>query len=109
MPKILAAYEKEKEKCKEENLANVNNPDKMKKEPKKRFLWSEEVRKLLKDIIVIKKRCYVLEGIRKETFEDHLETFLKVGVICLWPDGWMSIGTLMKHVKNIMDSRYLFF
>lgn len=84
---------------KSENL----DPNMLKKAPKKRFTWTEEARNLLREIVLLKKKCYMLERTRKETFEDHLETFLKVGVMGIWPEGWMSIGTLMRVVKTIMD------
>lgn len=110
MPKMRKVYEREVQKTKEElfvSNTDATDPNKLKKLPKKRFIWTEEAKQLLKEIVIIKKKCYMLEGIRKETFEDHLETFLKIGVICLWPEGWMNISTLMKQVKILMENKYV--
>lgn len=108
MPKLRRIFDKEMQKAKEEIFVSNNDnsdPSKVRKLPKKRFHWTEDTKQLLKEIIIIKKKCFILEGIRKETFEDHLETFLKIGVICLWPEDWMNIGTLMKQVKLLMENK----
>ncbi|KRT83148.1 hypothetical protein AMK59_4575 [Oryctes borbonicus] len=99
MPYLLENYEKESQKVMQkkfskESLANEEN--KQLRMPKRRFSWTEDIKKLLKEIIFLRKRCFLSEGKNKDNLEQLICTYLKTDIQILWPDGWMSMNTLQK-------------
>lgn len=62
-------------------------------------------RKLLKELITLRRRCYIAEGKSKEKLDNQLTTFLKMEVQVLWPEGWMSLAVLQKYRDNYCDQR----
>lgn len=60
-------------------------------------------RKLVKDIITLRKKCFLNEGKQKESLEKHLTEFIKMEVHVIWPEGWMSMNTLLRYCSFIPD------
>lgn len=62
---------------------------------------------MVKDIVVARKRCFLLEGKQRESLETKLNEFLKQSIQPLWPDGWMSMTALSKVCGNVPDAKKL--
>lgn len=58
-------------------------------------------RKMVKEIVVARKRCFLLEGKQRECLEATLNSFLKEHIQPLWPDGWMSMNALNKVCGSV--------
>lgn len=71
--------------------------------PHKRFPWTDDLRKMVREILVARKRCFLLEGKQRDSLEATLNLFLKHNVQTMWPDGWMSMAALSKVCGNIPD------
>lgn len=52
-----------------------------------------------------RKRCFFLEGKQRESLEIRLNEFIKESIQPLWPDGWMSMTTLVKVCGTVPDSK----
>lgn len=61
-------------------------------------------RKLLKDILSIKKRCLILEGKQKDNLEEQISQYLRKEILPLWPDGWMYLNSLKKVYNNMTEN-----
>ncbi|CAH1159709.1 unnamed protein product [Phaedon cochleariae] len=73
------------------------------KMPRRKFPWTDESRKLIKDILSFKKRCLIREGKQKDKLEEQVVNYLKTVILPLWPEGWMYLNNL-KKVYNSMAS-----
>lgn len=60
---------------------------------------------MVKDIVVARKRCFLLEGKQRESLETKLNEFLKQNIQPLWPEGWMSMTSLSKVCGNVPDAK----
>ncbi|KAF5269776.1 hypothetical protein FQA39_LY08557 [Lamprigera yunnana] len=105
MPVIIENYEEE---CRSilQRKFSTNNDESTKnlRLPKRHFTWTEELKKLLRDIVTLRRKCYLNEGRLKESLDALLVEFLKSEIQVLWPEGWMSLNSLLKH-SNIIDPK----
>lgn len=60
---------------------------------------------MVREIVVARKRCFLLEGKQRESLETRLNEFLKQTIQPLWPDGWMSMTALSKVCGNVPDAK----
>ncbi|RZC35480.1 UBN AB and/or HUN domain containing protein, partial [Asbolus verrucosus] len=110
MPSLLDSHEKESQRILQKKFAQdaVENEDnKCLRMPKRRFQWNDVTKKLLKDILMLKKRCLLLEGKSKDVLDTQMTTFLKTEIQVLWPDGWMSMNALNKIYTTYADPKRL--
>ncbi|EFA02584.2 yemanuclein isoform X1 [Tribolium castaneum] len=110
MPSLLESYEKESQRIIQKKFSheNADNEDnKSLRLPKRRFQWNEVTKKLLKDILILKKRSLLFEGKTKESLDTQMTTFLKTEIQVLWPEGWMSMNALNKIYTTYADPKRL--
>jgi ubinuclein len=110
MPGLLESYEKESQRILQKKFSqdSVENEDnKCLRMPKRRFQWNDVTKKLLKDILMLKKRCLLLEGKSKEVLDTQMSNFLKSEIQVLWPEGWMSMNALNKIYTTYADPKRL--
>ncbi|CAH0560484.1 unnamed protein product [Brassicogethes aeneus] len=108
MPTLLANHEKESQKILQKKFSqeSVNNEEsKSLRMPHRKFQWNEDLRKLAKDIIATKKRCFLLEGKQKESIDELILGYLKSDIQTIWPDGWMSVAALRKACNLDIPSK----
>ncbi|KAF2902219.1 hypothetical protein ILUMI_03966 [Ignelater luminosus] len=104
MPPLIANYELEcKGVLQRKFSAQTEENSKALRMPKRQFLWNDDTRKLVKDIITLRKKCFLNEGKQKESLEKHLTEFIKTEVHVIWPEGWMSMNTLLKYCSFTPD------
>ncbi|XP_068251081.1 ubinuclein-1 isoform X3 [Palaemon carinicauda] len=65
--------------------------------PKKKFIFTDEVRNCLCDVVRIRVQFWHLIRKRCESPEDHIRTFLDTEIRPLWPKGWMNARILYKE------------
>nr|XP_034171511.1 ubinuclein-1 [Osmia lignaria] len=117
MPSVMCKYLGECQKVAEEkkvegppeNIESSNDEDNCEdsdksKIPKKRFPWTEEAKKLVYEITNIKRQCYNVLRPRKSSMYTFVGTFLLRQVLPLWPEGYMSVHTLLKFVDDTEPS-----
>ncbi|CAH1112842.1 unnamed protein product [Psylliodes chrysocephalus] len=107
MPQLLANYEQESQKILQKKFSKEsadNEELKSLKLPKRKFQWSEEAKKLVKDILGVKKRCLALEGKHKDNLEEQITQFLRSAVLPLWPEGWMYMNNLTKVYNSMAEN-----
>ncbi|XP_044254010.1 yemanuclein isoform X2 [Tribolium madens] len=110
MPSLLESYEKESQRIIQKKFSHEsvdNEENKCLRMPKRRFQWNEVTKKLLKDILILKKRSLLFEGKSKDTLDAQMTTFLKTEIQVLWPDGWMSMNALNKIYTTYADPKRL--
>lgn len=103
MPALVTTYEKECQKVLQKKFSQeaVNNEElKSLKAPRRRFPLSEDMRRMIRDIVSFKKRCLLHEGKQKDTLEELLTDYLKKDILILWPEGWMSMTVLKKFCST---------
>lgn len=61
-------------------------------------------RKSVKDIILSRKKCLLLEGKKKDTLDARIREFVEKELRLIWPEGWMSITSLSKVCGLTPDS-----
>ncbi|XP_073504660.1 ubinuclein-1 isoform X2 [Phyllobates terribilis] len=69
--------------------------------PRKKFLWTEEIRQLLCQLVRMKVDLYEPETSGMANLEDYLKCFLDEEVKPLWPRGWMQARTLFKESRRL--------
>ncbi|XP_077984598.1 uncharacterized protein LOC144439201 [Glandiceps talaboti] len=69
--------------------------------PRKKFQWTEEIRKLLCDVVAIKVKTYEMSKTRSQSAEDYLKQFLDAEIKQLWPQGWMQTRMLFKESRSV--------
>lgn len=75
--------------------------DKAKKNvPKRKFVWTEELRNLLCDVVQMKIKIFEMSKTRAQSSEDQLKLFFENDVRPLWPKGWMTSRILFKESKQ---------
>ncbi|KAL9973844.1 hypothetical protein ACROYT_G020350 [Oculina patagonica] len=75
--------------------------DKAKKNvPKRKFIWTDELRQLLCDVVQMKIKIFEMSKTRTQTAEEHLKLFFENDVRPLWPKGWMTSRILLKESKQ---------
>ncbi|XP_045138972.1 ubinuclein-1-like isoform X5 [Portunus trituberculatus] len=75
-----------------------NEGDKKKSRlPKKRFLFTDEIRKLLNDVVQVRVIFWQMIRKRSETPEEYIRLFLDTEVRPIWPKGWITPRILYKE------------
>ncbi|XP_070554503.1 ubinuclein-1-like isoform X2 [Ptychodera flava] len=69
--------------------------------PRKKFRWTDEIRKLLCDVVAIKVKTYEMSKTRSQSAEDYLKQFLDAEIKPLWPQGWMQTRMLFKECRSV--------
>ncbi|KAG5879230.1 hypothetical protein JTB14_006030 [Gonioctena quinquepunctata] len=108
MPNLLSNYEQESQKVLQKKFSkeNTNNEDmKALKMPRRKFQWTEDAKKLIKDILSIKKRCLLLEGKQKDKLEEQVVDYLRSSILPLWPEGWMYLNNLKKVYNSKSETK----
>ncbi|XP_063912614.1 yemanuclein isoform X2 [Zophobas morio] len=108
MPSLLESYEKESQRILQKKFSQEsveNEENKCLRMPKRRFQWNDVTKKQLKDILMLKKRCLLLEGKSKDVLDTQMTTFLKTEIQVLWPEGWMSMNALNKIYTMYADPK----
>ncbi|XP_078682457.1 uncharacterized protein LOC144916931 isoform X2 [Branchiostoma floridae x Branchiostoma belcheri] len=67
--------------------------------PRRKFEWTEEIRKLLYEVVRIKVQHY--DKSRSQSAEEYLKTYLEQEVKNCWPKGWMQARMLFKESRCI--------
>ncbi|XP_066159136.1 ubinuclein-1 isoform X1 [Euwallacea fornicatus] len=104
MPALIANHEKECQRILEKKFSQeAANNDELKnlKAPRRRFPLHEEMKRMIRDVVNFKKRCFLHEGRSKNELEDLLTDYLKKQVLTLWPEGWMSMAVLGKFCSSL--------
>ncbi|KAJ8952629.1 hypothetical protein NQ314_007488 [Rhamnusium bicolor] len=107
MPSLMMNFEQESQRILQKKFSKEsidNEENKALKMPRRRFQWTEEARKLIKDILSIKKRCLLLEGKQKDNLEDQMTQYLRSIILPLWPEGWMYLNALKKVYNNMTEN-----
>ncbi|XP_063610110.1 ubinuclein-2-like isoform X2 [Penaeus indicus] len=65
--------------------------------PKKKFLFTETIKKHLCEVVSVRVKFFQMMKKRSETPEDHIRMFLDAEVRPLWPKGWMNARILYKE------------
>ncbi|XP_023310453.1 yemanuclein [Anoplophora glabripennis] len=107
MPSLMMNFEQESQRILQKKFSKESadsEENKALKMPKRRFKWTDESRKLLKDILSIKKRCLILEGKQKDNLEDQVCQYLRKEILPLWPEGWMYLNSLKKVYNNMTEN-----
>ncbi|XP_042870838.1 ubinuclein-1-like isoform X3 [Penaeus japonicus] len=65
--------------------------------PKKKFLFTESIKKHLCEVVSVRVKFWQMMKKRSETPEDHIRMFLDAEVRPLWPKGWMNARILYKE------------
>nr|XP_023025050.1 ubinuclein-1-like [Leptinotarsa decemlineata] len=110
MPSLLTNYEHESQKVLQKKFSKEsgNNEDnKALKMPRRKFQWTDEAKRLIKDILSIKKRCLILEGKQKDKLEEQAVEYLRAVILPLWPEGWMYLNNLKKVYNSMSESSKL--
>ncbi|XP_030749826.1 yemanuclein [Sitophilus oryzae] len=103
MPSLITVYEKECQRVLQKKFSQeaVNNEElKNLKAPRRRFPLTEDIKRMIRDIVSFKKRCYLHEGRKKDDLENLLADYLKKEILILWPEGWISMAVLKKFCAN---------
>lgn len=58
----------------------------------------------MRDIILSRKKCLILEGKKKDTLDSRIKEFVEKELRLIWPEGWMSITSLSKVCGLTPDS-----
>ncbi|XP_050716056.1 ubinuclein-1-like isoform X2 [Eriocheir sinensis] len=75
-----------------------NEGDKKKSRlPKKKFLFTDEMRKLLNDVVQVRVSFWQMIRKRSETPEEYIRLFLDTEVRPIWPKGWITTRILYKE------------
>ncbi|CAG9827914.1 unnamed protein product [Diabrotica balteata] len=106
MPMLEEKYQQESEKIMQKFPKGDNNEDmKALKLPRRKFVWSEETKKFLKDVVSLKKRCLTLEGKCKDNLlEEQIMDYLRKQIIPMWPTGWMYVNVMTKIINSMQDN-----
>ncbi|XP_018326401.1 ubinuclein-2 isoform X2 [Agrilus planipennis] len=103
MPSLLHSYEIESQKVLQKRYSKegLEGEDlKSLRMPKRRFTWTEETKKLLREIVTVQKKCFLMEGRNKDKLDELITSFLKSHVQVLWPEGWISMNSLLKYSNS---------
>ncbi|XP_042223460.1 ubinuclein-1-like isoform X3 [Homarus americanus] len=65
--------------------------------PKKKFLFTDEVKKLLCEVVSVRVQYWQMLRKRSETPEENIKRFLDTEVRPIWPKGWMNVHILFKE------------
>lgn len=103
-----SAMELVEENEKSEEITTPTDPnaptqpeDKTKKNvPKRKFIWTDELRQLLCDVVEMKIKIFEMSKTRAQSAEEHLKVFFENDVRPLWPKGWMTSRILFKESKQ---------
>ncbi|KAF5285055.1 hypothetical protein FQR65_LT02368 [Abscondita terminalis] len=105
MPSIIENYEAERRAVVQRKFsAGSDENSKSLRLPKKHFGWTEDLKKILRDIVTLRKKCFINEGKQKDALDSLLVEFLKTEIQVLWPEGWVSLNSLLKY-SNIVDPK----
>ncbi|XP_046852876.1 ubinuclein-1-like [Xenia sp. Carnegie-2017] len=66
----------------------------------KRFIWKDDIRSLLCDVVSIKVELCLMSKSRSTTAEEALKGYLETEVRPLWPKGWMTTRILYRESKQ---------
>lgn len=78
----------------------VNSEDKNKKNfPKRKYTWSDEVRKLLCDVISVRVGLFKMSKSKSMTAEEYIKDFLESEIRKMWPKGWMTSRILYRESR----------
>ncbi|XP_065207215.1 ubinuclein-2-like isoform X2 [Planococcus citri] len=103
MPALLNNYDIALQKALEEKVSDSTKngeADEKKISPKlppRKFIWTEETRSCLRDLVACRQKCFCMLKPRKETSDEYVRKFLETRVKSLWPAGWMDTPTLLKE------------
>ncbi|XP_066981872.1 ubinuclein-1 isoform X1 [Macrobrachium rosenbergii] len=106
MPSMIEQHALECQKAVESKGENGGAPvedeeedgDKKKcKLPKKKFIFNDEVRSCLCNVVRVRVQFWHLIRKRCESPEEHIRMFLETEVRPLWPKGWMNARILYKE------------
>ncbi|XP_072040572.1 LOW QUALITY PROTEIN: uncharacterized protein [Amphiura filiformis] len=90
---------------KEEGRGSDEDDDRKSKQgnfgPRKKFQWTDEIRKLLCEVVSIKVKTFAVIKSRSQSAEEFVRTFLDDEVKPLWPQGWIQTRMLYKESRSI--------
>ncbi|XP_069945374.1 ubinuclein-1 isoform X3 [Cherax quadricarinatus] len=76
---------------------NEDGDKKKNKLPKKKFIFTDVVRKLLCEVVSVRVKFWQMMRKRSETPEENIRRFLDSDVRSIWPKGWMNVHILYKE------------
>ncbi|XP_047125748.1 ubinuclein-1 isoform X1 [Hydra vulgaris] len=66
--------------------------------PKKKFVWHDDIRKLLCDVVQVKVNKFSKSN-KSMSAEEYIKDFLESEIRKLWPKGWMTSRVLYKECR----------
>eukprot|EP00111_Clytia_hemisphaerica_P000279 TCONS_00000713-protein len=88
-----------KDETKQENGPNAEEKAK-KSMPKRKFNWSDELRKLLCEVVHNRVSLFKISKSRYMTGEEYIKDFLENEIRKIWPKGWMTSRILYKESRQ---------
>ncbi|XP_022905282.2 yemanuclein isoform X1 [Onthophagus taurus] len=107
MPVLLQNYERDCQKVLQKKFSReslTNEENKQLRMPKRKYSWTEDLRQLVKDIVSLRRKCYLSEGKSKDKLESLMLNYLKCDLQPLWPDGWISMAVLSKVCSTVLQT-----
>ena len=77
-----------------------NEEKKKQKLPKKKFIFNDDIRTLLCDVVKLRIKGFHMIKKRAETVEDHVNSYLESDIKPLWPKGWITAKILYKESES---------
>ncbi|KAK0167593.1 hypothetical protein PV327_004970 [Microctonus hyperodae] len=111
MPSVIEKYNNDCQRVVEEKGVEASFSDRdssdgneksteKSKNPRKRFPWTSEARKLVYEIVTEWRQYFKMQKSRKESMETFVKTFVESKIVPLWPQGWMRVETLLKYANS---------
>ncbi|KAJ8919467.1 hypothetical protein NQ315_016567 [Exocentrus adspersus] len=107
MPSLTINFEQESQRILQKKFSKESadsEENKALKMPRRRFKWTDESKKLLKDILGTKRKCLILEGKQKDNLDEQITQYLRTLILPLWPEGWMYLNSLKKVYDNMIEN-----
>ncbi|XP_071949832.1 uncharacterized protein [Antedon mediterranea] len=89
------------EEAKSEDDDDGGDKNKKSLAPRKKFVWTDHLRTLLCELVLLKVKAYGMLKSRSQSAEDYLKAFLEAEVKAFWPNGWIQTRTLFKESRSV--------
>ncbi|XP_014675864.1 PREDICTED: ubinuclein-1-like isoform X2 [Priapulus caudatus] len=79
---------------------SMKSEEKAKRMPRRVFKWTDRIRSLLNEVVVLRLRIYDTAKIRSYTSEDYVKQFLETSLKPMWPVRWMNVRILFRESRG---------
>ena len=73
--------------------------------PKKKFIWSNELRDLFKNVLSNLQNIFETKEVKSVERAIHLKDFLNKDLLTYWPEGWMQINILFSEAESLLGMK----